>query len=188
MTIRSLLTAAAVLCLTLAAVGGAVGGFVVSEGPAPQIRPQRQSHLRVYFHDIVSGRSPTVVQIARAARTNASATFFGAAYVMDDPLTEGQEMSSRLVGRAQGLYVSASQRELGLIMAMNFVFTDGRYKGSTITLLGRNTPFSKVRELPVIAGSGLFRFATGYCRLTTHRLDLTTGDAVVEYNIFLLHQ
>ncbi|CAA6660457.1 unnamed protein product [Spirodela intermedia] len=162
MTIRSLLTAAAVLCLTLAAVGGAVGGFVVSEGPAPQIRPQRQSHLRVYFHDIVSGRSPTVVQIARAARTNASATFFGAAYVMDDPLTEGQEMSSRLVGGHKGWQHHHPP--------------------------GEEHPFSKVRELPVIAGSGLFRFATGYCRLTTHRLDLTTGDAVVEYNIFLLHQ
>lgn len=185
MTIRGLLTAAAVLCLTL---GGAAGGFVVSEGPAPQISPRRQSLLRVYWHDIISGRRPTTLLIARAAGANASATFFGEAFVADNPLTEGPEMSSRLVGRAQGLYASASQSEVGLIMAMNFAFTEGRYNGSTVTILGRNTPFSKVRELPVIGGSGLFRFATGYCKLKTHRFDLTTGDAVVEYNIFLLHQ
>ncbi|KAB1227900.1 Dirigent protein 19 [Morella rubra] len=82
--------------------------------------------------------------------------------MIDDPLTLGPKLSSKLIGRAQGFYALASQEEVGLLMAMNFAFTEGKYNGSTITVLGRNAVFTKVREMPVIGGSGLFRFATGY--------------------------
>ncbi|MQL89591.1 hypothetical protein Taro_022186 [Colocasia esculenta] len=156
----------------------------LSQRPAPKLGRQKLSHLRVFWHDIVSGRNPTAVPVAQAAVTNTSRTSFGMVVMIDDPLTEGPEMSTNLVGRAQGMYASASQEELGLMMAMNFAFTEGKYNGSTITILGRNTVFSKVREMPVIGGSGLFRFATGYCQARTHMLDLRTGDAVVEYNLF----
>lgn len=107
--------------------------------------------------------------------------------MIDDPLTEKPELSSKLVGRAQGFYGSASQQELGLLMAMNFAFVEGKYNGSTITVLGRNPVFSKVREMPVIGGSGLFRFARGYVHASTHTVDVKTGDAVVEYNVYVLH-
>lgn len=96
-------------------------------------------------------------------------------------------MSSKLVGRAQGFYAQAAQQEIGLLMAMNFAFIEGKYNGSTITVLGRNTVFSKVREMPVVGGSGLFRFARGYVQARTHWLNMTSGDAIVEYNIYVLH-
>ncbi|KAB2616425.1 dirigent protein 22-like [Pyrus ussuriensis x Pyrus communis] len=107
--------------------------------------------------------------------------------MIDDPLTEGPEMSSKLLGRAQGFYGSASQKEAGLLMAMNFAFIQGKYNGSTITVLGRNQVFNKVREMLVIGGSGLFWFATGYVEARTHYFNLTTGDAIVEYNVYVLH-
>ncbi|OMP03369.1 Plant disease resistance response protein [Corchorus olitorius] len=72
-------------------------------------------------------------------------------------------------------------------MAMNFAFMEGKYNGSTITILGRNTMFSTVREMPVIDSSGLFRFARGYVQARTHRFDPGSGDAVVEYNCYVLH-
>lgn len=92
-----------------------------------------------------------------------------------------------MVGRAQGFYALSSQEEVGLLMSMNFAFIEGKYNGSTISVLGRNTVFSKVREMPVIGGSGLFRFARGYVQARTHALDLKTGDAVVEYTCYVLH-
>ncbi|KAF4361370.1 hypothetical protein G4B88_005160 [Cannabis sativa] len=120
-------------------------------------------------------------------QANYSSTSFGMVAMIDDPLTEGPELSSKIVGKAQGFYGSASQEEVGLIMAMNFAFSEGKYNGSTITILGRNTVFSKVREMPVIGGSGIFRFARGYVQARTHQFTPSSGDAIVEYNVFVLH-
>lgn len=72
-------------------------------------------------------------------------------------------------------------------MAMNFAFTEGKYNGSSITVMGRNPVFSKVREMPIVGGSGLFRFARGYVQAKTQRFDPTNGDATVEYNVYVLH-
>ncbi|OVA20696.1 Plant disease resistance response protein [Macleaya cordata] len=117
-----------------------------------------------------------------------SKTGFGLMVMTDDPLTEGPKLTSKLVGRAQGIYASASQTEVGLLMVMNFAFESRKYNGSTlISILGRNTVFSKVREMPVVGGSHIFRFARGYAQARTHMINFTTGDAIVEYNVFVIH-
>jgi hypothetical protein len=41
--------------------------------------------------------------------------------------------------------------------------------------------------MPVVGGSGLFRFARGYAQAKTHDLDFKTGDAIVEYNVYVFH-
>ena len=151
------------------------------------LKEEKLSHLHFYFHDIISSPKPTAVRVAEAAMTNKSATVFGAVFMMDDPLTVGPEPSSKLVGRAQGIYASASQEEMGLLMVLNFAFMEGKYNGSTLSVLGRNTIFSKVREMPIVGGSGLFRFARGYAQARTHTFNLKTGDAVVEYNVYVFH-
>lgn len=151
------------------------------------LKKEKLSHLHFYFHDIVSGKNPTAVRVAAAAMTNASPTGFGAVVMIDDPLTLAPELGSKQVGRAQGIYASAALEEVGLLMVMNFAFTDGKYNGSTLSVLGRNTVFSSVRELPVVGGSGLFRFARGYAHAKTIWLNLTTGDATVEYNVYVFH-
>ncbi|KAL5765216.1 hypothetical protein ACOSQ2_017810 [Xanthoceras sorbifolium] len=153
-------------------------------------KKEKLTHFRVYWHDIVSGRNPTSVQVVTPKNTTTtppSPTGFGIVSMIDDPITEGPELSSKMVGRAQGLYALASQEEIGLLMAMNFAFIEGKYNGSSITVMGRNTVFSKVREMPVIGGSGLFRFARGYVQARTHKFNVKTGDAIVEYNVYVLH-
>ncbi|XP_008241179.1 PREDICTED: dirigent protein 21-like [Prunus mume] len=151
------------------------------------LKREKLSHLHFYFHDILSGRNPTAVRVAEAPTTNTSLTAFGAVVVMDDPLTVGPELGSKLVGKAQGIYASASQSELGLLMAFNFVFVEGKYNGSTLSVLGRNSVLSEVREMPIVGGSGLFRFARGYAHASTHQVDFKTGDAIVEYNVYVFH-
>ncbi|KAE8731142.1 Dirigent protein 20 [Hibiscus syriacus] len=148
---------------------------------------EKLSHLHFYFHDIVSGRNPTAVRVASAATTNKSKTGFGGVAMVDDPLTEAPERNSKLVGKAQGIYASAAQDEVGLLMVMNFAFMEGKYNGSSLSLLGRNCVFSTVREMPIVGGSGLFRFARGYAQAKTHTVDLKSGDAVVEYNVYVFH-
>ncbi|QHO44622.1 hypothetical protein S83_018944 [Arachis hypogaea] len=64
---------------------------------------------------------------------------------------------------------------------------EGKYNGSTVSLLGRNAVFSGVREMSIVGGSGVFRFARGYAQAKTVWLNTTSGDAIVEYNVYVLH-
>ncbi|XP_042508503.1 dirigent protein 22-like [Macadamia integrifolia] len=154
---------------------------------AKRLKREKMSHLHFYFHDILSGRNPTAIRVAEAPSTKKSPTEFGIVMMIDDLLTERPEATSKLVGKAQGFYASASQSELGLLMTLNFVFLEGKYNGSTLSMVGRNPVMEEVREMPVVGGSGIFRFARGYAHAKTHWLDPSTGDAVVEYNVYVIH-
>ncbi|KAL0307913.1 UNVERIFIED_CONTAM: Dirigent protein 19 [Sesamum angustifolium] len=178
----STLTISILLSSILYQATSEVDDFLIELNQSKPVK-EKFSHFRVYLHDIVSGRAPTTVQVVKSRIPNS----FGAINMMDDPLTIGPRLSSKLVGKAQGLYALASQEELALLMTMNFVFIEGKYNGSTITMVGRNAIFNKVREMLMIGGSGLFRFARGYVQARTHMLDIKTGDATVEYNVYVMH-
>ncbi|KAL7610077.1 dirigent protein 22 [Lactuca sativa] len=148
---------------------------------------QKQTHLHFYLHDLVSGTSPTAMRVAQSTITSTSPTAFGFLAMADDKLTTGPEPNSTVVGRAQGIYGSACLEESGLLMTMNLVFTGGDYNGSTLSLLGRNAVFHPYREMPIVGGSGVFRMARGVATAKTHDFNLTSGDAVVEYNVMVVH-
>ncbi|GMY16187.1 dirigent protein 19-like [Fagus crenata] len=149
------------------------------------LKKEKLSHFRFYWHDIVSGKNPSSVAVVKSPLN--TTTGFGFLTMIDNPLTVGPKVDSKLVGKAQGFYASASQEEVSLLMVMNFAFIEGKYNGSTITVLGRNPVFNTIREMPVIGGSGLFRFSRGYAQAKTHTFDIKTGDAIIEYNVYVLH-
>ena len=151
------------------------------------LKREKLTHLHFYFHDVVSGRNPTAIKVAQAPTTNVAAVGFGLVSVLDDPLTVGPEPTSKRIGSAQGMYASASQSEIGLLMVLNYVFTEGKYKGSTLSILGHNAILSEVREMAIVGGSGLFRFARGYAQARTYFFNRTSLDAIVEYNVYVLH-
>jgi hypothetical protein len=110
--------------------------------------------------------------------------------VLEDPLTVGPELNSNQIGKAQGFYLTVSQEavlELELVMGMTFAFTEGKYNGSTLSVLGRNTIGAPIREMPIIGGTGEFRFARGFIQAKTHSVDYHKGDAHVEYNVYVFH-
>ncbi|XP_050366066.1 dirigent protein 23-like [Argentina anserina] len=145
------------------------------------------TNLQFYFHDTVSGKNPSAVRVAQATGTEKSPTLFGALFMADDPLTETPDPNSKLVGRAQGLYGLSGHQELGLIMAMSFSFTEGTYNGSSISIFGKNPITNPIRELPVVGGTGAFRFARGYAIAHTYWLN-AAGDAIVGYNVTVVHK
>lgn len=147
---------------------------------------EKLTHLHFYFHDILTSKNPTAVPITNPGITNSS-THFGEAFMADDPLTVDPDINSKLVGRAQGIYASASQTDIGFLMVFNLVFLEGKYNGSTLSLLGHNAIFSGVREMPIVGGSKIFRFARGYALAKTHNVDLKTNNAIVEYNVYVFH-
>ncbi|XP_071720469.1 dirigent protein 22-like [Rutidosis leptorrhynchoides] len=150
-------------------------------------KKEKLTHLHFYFHDIVTSPHPTAVKVASAPITNTSRSFFGLVTMMDDPLTLTPEPGSKVVGRAQGIYASADLKEIGFLMVLNYCFIEGKYNGSTLSILGRNSVLKPMREMAVVGGSGLFRFARGYAQAKTHSIDFKTGNAVVEYNVYVLH-
>ncbi|CAN7083729.1 unnamed protein product [Brassica oleracea var. botrytis] len=147
-------------------------------------RKEKLTHFKVYWHDMVSGPNPTFIIIQPPVKKY-STTYFGGISMIDNALTAKISRNSTLIGKAQGFYAGAALKELGLIMAMNFVFKTGKYNGSTITILGRNSAMSEVREMPIVGGSGLFRFARGYVEARTKWT--RNLDATVEYSCYVLH-
>ncbi|GMY05498.1 dirigent protein 23-like [Fagus crenata] len=148
---------------------------------------ERVSRVQFFLHDILSGKNPSAVEVAKASITNKSSTFFGLVNIFDDPLTEGPEPTSKLVGRAQGLYGFDGQQELSLLLAINVVFTTGKFNGSSLTFLGRNAVLQPLREMPIVGGTGAFRLARGFVQIKTHFFNITNGDAIVKYDVVALH-
>lgn len=147
-------------------------------------RMGKMTHLHFYFHDILHGKNPTGMQIIKPPHKSAGP--FGMTFMVDDPLTEKLEPTSKLVGRAQGIYSFASQHDIALLIVMNFAFSEGIYNGSSLSILGRNAIADTVREMPIVGGSGVFRFARGYALAKTV-WSSANGDVVVEYNVSVEH-
>ncbi|CAN1128262.1 Dirigent protein 7 [Linum perenne] len=144
---------------------------------------EKSVHLHFYFHDILSGTNPSAVRIA--GPRDGSMAAFGNTMATDDPLTEGPEASSKVVGKAQGMYSLTSRDDFSLLMVMNFAFTEGNYTGSSISILGRNPIMDDQREMPIVGGCGVFKEARGNVMAHTYWFDAKTGDAIVEYNAYV---
>ncbi|CAN0927570.1 Dirigent protein 2 [Linum grandiflorum] len=140
--------------------------------------PPTLTHLHFYFHDTITApptRSAYELNLETVAKIN-STTAFGLLVMADDPLTSGPELNSTRVGSAQGMFGSASLTEYAFLMMMNFAFTaEGEYNGSTLSLYGRNAVFEDVREMAIVGGTGVFRFAKGYAEARTYSIDAETG-------------
>nr|CAD1824589.1 unnamed protein product [Ananas comosus var. bracteatus] len=111
---------------------------------------------------------------------------FGDFVAIDDPLTEGPALSSRLVGWAQGFYLSTALQEVSFLVSANFVLAaDGPYNGSAVSVLGSDPIAVPVRELSVVGGSRRFRMAYGYVLWKTYFFNATTLDAILELDVYV---
>ncbi|KAL0348492.1 UNVERIFIED_CONTAM: Dirigent protein 21 [Sesamum angustifolium] len=148
---------------------------------------ERVSRLRFYVQDLVGGENPTVWKVAQSNLTDVLPSAFGLVSVLYNLVTSGPEIESREVGRIQGLIGLADFHEKALFMLLNVVFTEGKYKGSTLSILGRNPLDDEVREVPIVGGTGGFRMARGYAVTTTYAVDKAHTHGVIEYNVVVAH-
>ncbi|XP_071719690.1 dirigent protein 7-like [Rutidosis leptorrhynchoides] len=149
------------------------------------LKKEKLTHLHFYWHDIFSGEHPTKVTVVKTV-DNTTKTFFGAVSVLDDALRVGPGANSKIVGRAQGMYVASNQKNYSIVMAMSFEFTEGEYNGSTLSVLGSNLVALPKREVPIVGGSGLFRFSSGYAIIKTYKF-IPTVFAIMEMDFYVLH-
>ncbi|KAL3814045.1 hypothetical protein ACJIZ3_015313 [Penstemon smallii] len=149
----------------------------------------KESVAKVHFYvqDVLGGENITVYEVARATISSNSPTTFGQVRVLDDLLTAEPDFNSQEIGRVQGLITSADLETFALAMNLNFVFTAGKYNGSTISILGRNQIDNEYRELPVVGGTGIFRMARGYAITNTYSYDAVTNYGVLEYTLYVTY-
>ncbi|KAK7285434.1 hypothetical protein RJT34_20207 [Clitoria ternatea] len=149
---------------------------------------EKLTHLHFYFHDVVTGPKPTMLIVAEPLKGKSDIPLpFGTTVAIEDPLTQGPEAHSKVVGKAQGLYTSGAHEAMELMMVMTFAFTEGEFNGSTLSVMGRNMIEHPLREMPVVGGTGAFRFARGYAQTKFVSVDFVKGDAVVEYDVYVFH-
>ncbi|KAF7126532.1 hypothetical protein RHSIM_Rhsim11G0189600 [Rhododendron simsii] len=146
---------------------------------------EKLTKIHFYLHDTVSGNNITSITVAQPSPKLPNQ--FGQINVLDDPLTIGPELNSTILGRAQGIYLGAEQQETDLLISWNFVFTSGKYNGSTLSVFGRNPILGTYRELAIVGGSGVFRLARGIATAQTYSFDITSLNAVVEYHVIVIH-
>ncbi|XP_059302643.1 dirigent protein 25-like [Lycium ferocissimum] len=91
---------------------------------------------------------------------------FGTLTVFDDELTEGHELNSGLIGKAQGFYVASSEDGLSQTMAFTVMFKSGSYADS-LTFFGVHRMGVSESHLAVMAGTGKYVNAKGFATVKT---------------------
>ncbi|KAK6253821.1 hypothetical protein QUC31_015541 [Theobroma cacao] len=153
-------------------------------------RAEKVTYLHFFLQDTISGKNPSAVMVARPNMTTAfndRLGLFGSVFATNDPLTFGPDLTSEVIGNAQGLSVSTGQDVLSLTVYLDFGFTKGEFNGSSISIFSRNPITQTERELAVVGGRGKFRMATGFAKLKTYFVNFTSGDAIVEYKVTVIH-
>ncbi|XP_051133508.1 dirigent protein 1-like [Andrographis paniculata] len=131
----------------------------------------------------------TVFSVARASISEQLPSRFGILYAEDILVTDGPDPESKKLGRSQGTIATQDLKEIRTLGVMiNVVFTNGEYKGSTLSCMGRILFINQVREVPIIGGSGAFRRAWGYALLTTYSVDVYGNSYVVEYDAVVYNE
>ena len=96
--------------------------------------------------------------------SNTSRTRFGAVQMIDNPLTETQDLpKSKLWGRAQGFYAAVAggfTRPIWVVNGDEFSVCEWEIQWKLRHHIWKKPIYGESeREMPVIGGSGLFRFA-----------------------------
>ncbi|CAA2985405.1 dirigent 1-like [Olea europaea subsp. europaea] len=159
--------------------------FITSEAELGQ---PKETKLTLHFQDYSGGGGPnaTAVQITGQPNGLLSFTKFGAIFCTDDPITQGFDLSSTEIERAQGLYVTSALHGSNTHVLISIVFTNEEYKGSTLEIQGSSAQFERVREVATVGDTGKFHLARGLTFETIHH-DAAIYHAVIQCNVTILH-
>ncbi|XP_051143481.1 dirigent protein 10-like [Andrographis paniculata] len=91
---------------------------------------------------------------------------FGTMFVFDDEVTEGHDLGSGLVGRAQGFYIASSEDGNSQTMAFTVMFKSGAYADS-LSFFGIHRTAVAESHLAVMGGTGKFVNAKGFAMVKT---------------------
>ncbi|KAK0592388.1 hypothetical protein LWI29_018316 [Acer saccharum] len=91
---------------------------------------------------------------------------FGTMTAIDDELTEGHELGSGFVGKAQGFYVASSIDGTSHTMAFTTMFASGHYADS-LSFFGVHRMATSESQLAIMGGTGRYVNAKGFAVVKT---------------------
>ncbi|GLT50883.1 hypothetical protein SLA2020_243380 [Shorea laevis] len=117
---------------------------------------------------------------------------FGTITVIDDELTEGYELGSAVIGKAQGFYLACSIDGTSQTIALTVLLHSGEHDHDiedTISFFGVHRTATPESQIAVVGGTGKYENAGGYATVETiHQEDQHTTDgvdAILNFNVFL---
>ena len=116
---------------------------------------------------------------------------FGTMTVIDDELTEGHELGSGSVGKAQGFYVASSEDGTSQTMAFTAMFQSGSYADS-LSFFGVHRTAVSESQLAIMGGTGKYVNAKGFATVKTipptHQQATTDGvETLLEFTVYVTY-
>lgn len=128
------------------------------------------------------------VTVASAANVTRPPNLFGLVNVADYALTVGPSPTSAVVGRAHGLFASASSMtDFSLFTGITIVLQTGRYNGSSVNIIGYDPTGVDVRDLPIIGGTGAFLLARGSVNFAHYHGHPAANYTIERLTVTILH-
>ena len=152
-----------------------------------QFQNLKETKMVFYMHDIEAGPNFTATAVGGNSKSGLSILAFGTVFACDDKLTEAYDWNSTQVGRAQGMYVNSAVDGSDLHLLLSLVFTNKEFNGSTLEIQGADRFLQKYREVSVVSGTGKFKLARGFATLETVFLDIPSSNAIIRWNVTVLH-
>jgi hypothetical protein len=121
---------------------------------------------------------------------------FGSITVVDDELTEGHELGSAIIGRAQGFYLASSLDGTSQTLSLTVLLHEDHDHHDTlddaISFFGVHRTASHASHIAVVGGTGRFEHAKGYAVVETlHNQEdqhVTDGhDTILHFSVYLTY-
>ncbi|CAI9091548.1 OLC1v1026610C1 [Oldenlandia corymbosa var. corymbosa] len=116
---------------------------------------------------------------------------FGSVTVVDNQITEGRELDSAVLGRAQGFYLASSLDGSSHTLALTALFHGGNNQevDDAISFFGIHRTATPISHLAIIGGTGKYENAKGYATIETdlHHEDQHTTDGVETITHFTVY-
>ncbi|CAI9776710.1 unnamed protein product [Fraxinus pennsylvanica] len=115
---------------------------------------------------------------------------FGTMTVFNDELTEGHDLGSGLVGKAQGFYIASSEDGNSQTMAFTVMFTSGSYADS-LSLFGVHRTAVAESHLAIMGGTGKYVNAKGFATVktfaVTNQHETDGVETLLQINVYLAY-
>jgi len=139
---------------------------------------QKDHHLHLYmFQHVQSTTGANQLVIVSPPNTS-----FGVTAVNDWTICDGpDESTANIVARARGFHISDGKADTNWLFSHSIVFTDARFKGSSLKVLGDFAGTDS--EWAIVGGTGEFAFANGVVTAKLIRSPPTGTGGTWELNI-----
>ncbi|XP_038892996.1 dirigent protein 24 [Benincasa hispida] len=130
------------------------------------------------------------------SRVTLQQLMFGSVTVVDDELTEGHELGSAVVGRAQGFYLASSLDGTSQTVALTALFHGGGHEHvveDSISFFGVHRTAITESQIAVVGGTGKYENARGYAtvEMLHHEEDQHTTDGldtIIHFSVYLTQE